>query len=94
VVPRREKVLWLEIFKPRWDQSEYKGARDEPQAGHARRSKSWVGTRLIFQLFFPMKYFFVHHTYRRSAFFYLLHMCISAAVKEIADMINALPGTL
>lgn len=52
MVPWREKVPWLEIFKTRQDQSEYKGAWHEPLAGDARRSRSWAGTHLIFQLFF------------------------------------------
>lgn len=47
MVPWREKVLWLEIFKSRQDQSEYKGAWDQLLAGAVWRSKSWAGTPLI-----------------------------------------------
>lgn len=43
MVPWREKVLWLEIFKTRQDQSEYKGAWVEPLAGNARGAEAGQG---------------------------------------------------
>lgn len=52
MVPWREKVLWLEIFKTRQDQPEYKGAWDQLLAGAVWRSKSWAGMHLISQIFF------------------------------------------
>lgn len=38
---------------------------------------------------FPLKSFFMYHTYKRPAFLNLLHICISAAMKEITNMIDA-----
>ena len=66
MVPWREKVRWLEIFKTRQDQSEYKGTWDQLPAGEVWKEQELGRDASHFPALTEM---LICHIYKRPAFF-------------------------